>query len=642
MFTVSSASVPASISLSPKATMRCRSRHCSVARDAGMVVLAAWAAALAPIACQGSATVVVPPGESLGRASGTSEVMEGNAEVASAEAKVSNVTNLASISDAVDTARTKPVAVLAGEETKEEEPPSQQAEGDPYEVAIFKNLVVREVTMEIPFKPLGSTVIMSCLVSGMGISMDKPGMTAGGLSFAAVMFVAYSWILHATGYWLEACGLYATVALVLFGLIVFNKFTRGPAVDRTNLEPYTYEWVRNEVFLLNERPDSSFAALGLAIFMLICVIWSCISLSLESMASFNPKVNPEYFDFFDQNETIVTLIFTAEYVARLWAAFDRIKFAKKFMNVMDLASVAPFWLTPVTGIHVSLQAVRVIRILKVFRLLKLARFSETLTVIVKALKKSGDGLMFLSVFVAIGMFLISAMFWMVEDKVYDPDLNCWKLVLGDVPESDCLGYQSVPDCFYYALTTMTTVGYGDVLPASNRTRVVACMGMVMGVLVLAMPVGILATEFQSTYEEVKRDSRIKGAKAIGPRAFQVVQDMYNLQAEAGDCVMAAHALIINELQESDPDYVNTMDYVVQGLDGDISTNLEQALELLHRLIPQPTEDELAAKEGDPEKSVAQIRASIRAEASRQSMVAGATGTSTNKKDGEIELQRLQP
>merc|ERR1719215_409261 len=102
--------------------------------------------------------------------------------------------------------------------------------------------------------------------------------------------------------------------------------------------------------------------------------------------------------------------------------------------------------------------------------------------------------------------------------------------------------------------------------------------------------------------------------------------MYNLQAEAADCVVAAHALIINELQDVDPYYVDTMDYVVQGLDGDISTNLEQALELLHRLIPQPTQEELACRElacreGEPEKSVAEIRASIRAEAARKSTIA---------------------
>merc|ERR1712151_205762 len=94
-----------------------------------------------------------------------------------------------------------------------------------------------------------------------------------------------------------------------------------------------------------------------------------------------------------------------------------------------------------------------------------------------------------------GVFVFASLIWYLERGSFDPNVGCF-VRFG---ERMCSPFQSIPDCFYWAVTTMTTVGYGDMVPTTPGGRSVAVLAMIAGVMVIAMPVSILGANFKDTY-----------------------------------------------------------------------------------------------------------------------------------------------
>ena len=173
-------------------------------------------------------------------------------------------------------------------------------------------------------------------------------------------------------------------------------------------------------------------------------------------------------------EWFFTLFFTLEYIARLLASPRPFRYARSFFGIVDLLAVLPTYIALlIPGLH-ALIDVRVLRLLRIFRVLKLTHYLGEYTYLANALAASRRKiLVFLSVVLMI-ILVFGTLMYVVEG-----------------PEN---GFTSIPMAVYWGITTMTTVGYGDVTPKTDFGRFIASCMMLMGWGVLAVPTGIVTAE----------------------------------------------------------------------------------------------------------------------------------------------------
>merc|ERR1712137_44255 len=139
---------------------------------------------------------------------------------------------------------------------------------------------------------------------------------------------------------------------------------------------------------------------------------------------------------------------------------------------------------------------------RISRVFRLARFSGHLTMIVNTVSRASDALSILCFFLILATTIFSALMWFAERGDWDSDLLCY--VRHTYGETVCSPFQSVPHTYYWAFSTVSTVGYGDVVPLSASGRLICSAAMVCGLLGIAMPVSILETEFLELYAKRKR------------------------------------------------------------------------------------------------------------------------------------------
>lgn len=169
-----------------------------------------------------------------------------------------------------------------------------------------------------------------------------------------------------------------------------------------------------------------------------------------------------------------TLLFSAEYIARLMCVERPLRYATSFFGLVDLASVLPMYLaTLVPGLHVLID-IRILRMLRAFRILKLTEYVREYSSLGEAFLASRRKIaVFLSV-VALLVVVLGTVMYVVEGPRH--------------------GFTSIPISIYWAITTMTTVGFGDITPQSNLGRAVASVVMLLGWGILAVPTGIVTAE----------------------------------------------------------------------------------------------------------------------------------------------------
>jgi voltage-gated potassium channel len=224
--------------------------------------------------------------------------------------------------------------------------------------------------------------------------------------------------------------------------------------------------------------------------LLWCIVASIAVVMLESVAELQAK----YGGLLYAIEWTVTVLFTLEYGLRLWCARGALRYATSFFGVVDLMSLLPTYLSLFVGGTQSLMVVRALRLLRVFRVLKLGRLTSEARVLRRALVQSREKI---SVFLAIVLILTviagSAMY----------------LIEG--PEH---GFSSIPRGVYWAIVTMTTVGYGDIHPQTPLGQLFAATLMIMGYAIIAVPTGIVSVELaEATRRENALPKRVCSACA---------------------------------------------------------------------------------------------------------------------------------
>ena len=173
-------------------------------------------------------------------------------------------------------------------------------------------------------------------------------------------------------------------------------------------------------------------------------------------------------------EWCLTVLFTLEYVARLVCAPQPLRYATSFYGVIDLLAIVPTYLTFLAPELGALVDIRVLRLLRIFRILKLVRYVKEYQAIGQALRASSRKIMVFLATVMLIVLVVGTLMYVVEG-----------------PEH---GYTSIPVAVYWAITTMTTVGYGDISPQTDFGRLIASVMMLLGWGTLAVPTGIVTTE----------------------------------------------------------------------------------------------------------------------------------------------------
>lgn len=204
--------------------------------------------------------------------------------------------------------------------------------------------------------------------------------------------------------------------------------------------------------------------------LLLVILTSVMMVVLDSV----PDIRSEWGEHFKVAEWVFTALFTAEYILRLVCVQKPLVYARSFFGIIDLLSILPTWLAfLVPEAHVFID-VRVLRLLRMFRVLKLTGYVAEYTMLGQALAASKRKiLVFLSFVLMVALLMATVMY---------------------VVEGPANGFTSIPTSMYWAVTTMTTVGFGDITPKTDLGRFIASMMMMMGWGVLAVPTGIVTSE----------------------------------------------------------------------------------------------------------------------------------------------------
>ncbi|XP_064076562.1 potassium voltage-gated channel protein Shaker isoform X2 [Vanessa tameamea] len=298
-----------------------------------------------------------------------------------------------------------------------------------------------------------------------------------------------------------------------------NKFREDEGFIKEEEKPLPSNERQRKIWLLFEYPESSQAARVVAIISVFVILLSIVIFCLETLPEFkhykvfNTTTNgtkieedevPDITDPFFLIETLCIIWFTFELIVRFLACPNKFNFFRDVMNIIDIIAIIPYFITLATVVAeeedtlnlprapvspqdkstnqaMSLAILRVIRLVRVFRIFKLSRHSKGLQILGRTLKASMRELGLLIFFLFIGVVVFSS-------AVFFADKDC--------PDSN---FSSIPDAFWWAVITMTTVGYGDMRPVGVWGKIVGSLCAIAGVLTIALPVPVIVSNFNYFY-----------------------------------------------------------------------------------------------------------------------------------------------
>ncbi len=217
--------------------------------------------------------------------------------------------------------------------------------------------------------------------------------------------------------------------------------------------------------------------------LLVTIMASVSVVMAESVA----PIREAYGRELDIAEWTFTLLFTVEYVLRLLAVRRPARYARSFFGVVDVLAILPTYLSLLFPGAESLLVIRGLRLLRVFRVFKLARFLGEASLLTRALLNSRHKITVFLGTVLILVTILGAAMYLIEGEEH--------------------GFSSVPLSVYWAIVTMTTVGYGDITPHTMVGKTLAAMVMVLGYSVIAVPTGIVTAEIVETAVGAKVSTR---------------------------------------------------------------------------------------------------------------------------------------
>lgn len=206
------------------------------------------------------------------------------------------------------------------------------------------------------------------------------------------------------------------------------------------------------------------------IVLIISIILSVLVVMLESVADFRQA----YGRILNWAEWVFTILFTMEYMLRLFCVKKPVNYAVSFYGIIDLCAILPSYLSLLIPGSQYLIVVRILRVLRVFRVLKLVSYIGEASTLARALRASRRKIIVFLMAVITLVIIFGSLMYMIEGVQN--------------------GFTSIPKSVYWAVVTMTTVGYGDISPQTSTGQALASLVMILGYAIIAVPTGIVTTE----------------------------------------------------------------------------------------------------------------------------------------------------
>lgn len=213
------------------------------------------------------------------------------------------------------------------------------------------------------------------------------------------------------------------------------------------------------------------------VLLIVSIVLSVTAVMLDSVQS----VRNEYGGIFFFFEWGFTLLFTAEYFLRLYCVGRPRLYATSFYGVVDLLAILPTYISLILPGSQFLLVIRILRVLRIFRVFKLVQYLGEVDFLLKALRASGRK-------IAVFLFTVLTLVTIFGSLMY---------IIEDAKN----GFTSIPRSIYWAIVTLTTVGYGDITPRTEIGQALAAMIMIFGYAIIAVPTGIVTVEMAQAFKE---------------------------------------------------------------------------------------------------------------------------------------------
>jgi len=211
--------------------------------------------------------------------------------------------------------------------------------------------------------------------------------------------------------------------------------------------------------------------------LILAILLSVIAVMLDSIAS----VRAKHETALHIAEWFFTSLFTVEYILRLYCVRAPLKYARSFFGVVDLMAVLPTYISLLLPGSQYLLVIRIIRVLRVFRILKFAHHTREARLLVQALYASRRKITVFILAVLSLVVILGSLMYLVEGEKN--------------------GFTSIPKSIYWAVVTLTTVGYGDISPQTPLGQALAALIMIIGYSIIAIPTGIVSVEIAEAYRK---------------------------------------------------------------------------------------------------------------------------------------------
>lgn len=263
--------------------------------------------------------------------------------------------------------------------------------------------------------------------------------------------------------------------------------------------------------MMLDHPDSSNAAYVLQMMVMTVIVLSTISAVFETV----PTLHQEYSHFFSASEFIFTVLFTIEVFARMVVAKSCRSYLCSMSNQIDVIATMPWYVerimtyTAPAGDHSHLEKMagslrtlrmvrlaRMVRLLRVLRLAKVARHSEVISIVLESLVESATGIFVLMSFVSMWALICATV-------VYAAEI--------DAPDTD---FVSIPAALWWSMATISTVGYGDMVPHTSMGKLVGGVSMLGGILITSISVAVITTSFTEHYQQRCRVHEVSKFKEL--------------------------------------------------------------------------------------------------------------------------------
>ncbi len=311
---------------------------------------------------------------------------------------------------------------------------------------------------------------------------------AGGVGLAVWMYLV----------WIPAMGEQATSigGLYLYALACLATLVSGLRASRSLPIPERRRLIRRWVNRKLNPGDAD--SKGVDSFIITLIGINVLSVMIET----EPEVASAAPTFFLVNEAFSTLIFSVEYILRVWVSDTlpeyegkgwkgRLRYSFTLMALVDLVAIAPFFMS---FIEMDTRIARVIRLMRLFRILKMGRYAHAIRTLRQVIGRKKEELAIVTFVSVLVLILSASALYFIEHEAQPDD------------------FRSIPQAMWWAVVTLTSVGFGDVSPTTGWGKAIGAVVCMVGVLLVALPTGILASGF---LEEMREQRRGKDSETFG-------------------------------------------------------------------------------------------------------------------------------